>query len=50
MGDGCLILKKMRTLYILEVHIGEKRILHIWSTVQKNSRMFLKRAKKKGKM
>ena len=26
---GCLILKKMYTLYILEVHIGKKRILHI---------------------
>ena len=26
---GCLILKKMCTVYILEVHTGKKRILHI---------------------
>ena len=26
---GCFIFKKIYTLYILEVHIGTKRILHI---------------------
>ena len=26
---GCLILKKMCTVYILKVHTGKKRILHI---------------------
>ena len=27
--EGSFILKKMYTLYILEVHMGKKRILHI---------------------
>ena len=48
--EGSIDFEKMYTLYILEMHIGKKRILHIILVHRPKKFTHVQWAKKKGKM